>query len=469
MISTPDQRIRVFISSTLKELENERKAARDAIERLRLTPVLFELGARPYAARELYKSYLMQSHIFIGIYWQSYGWVPEGSQMSGLEDEYRLSQGMPRLIYIKTSSGGKRDERLEAMLVRMKRDDVSYRYFSDPDELRETIQDDLIVLLSERFGYRTHRYIPVPKCRLIGRESDLDTALDYIRSGIRIITITGIGGVGKTRLAIEVALKSPVEPCWVSLDAVKDDKEVIDTIARSLGVKAGQDEIIERFGDRENLLVLDCFEHVIGASAIISEMMASCPRLRCLITSRVPLRIYGEHEICLRPLPTADRSIELFVEVAKTFSPDFDLNKENSETVRRIVEKLDGLPLAIELAASRTNAYEPKDILLKLGSATELSNAQRDAPKRHKTLFDTFDWSYGLLDPKTRSLFLKLSEFPGNFTLEDAEKISDDAFDSLQTLVDNSLIIKEGDHYQILGLVRQYANRMMSENTGEAV
>src|SRR5437588_355860 len=151
VIRTPDQRLRAFVSSTLQELADERAAARDAILRLHLAPVLFELGARPHPPRQLYRAYLDQSHIFIGIYWQRYGWIAPGEEISGLEDEYRLSGDKPKLIYVKAPAP-EREERLGELLDRIRSDDnVSYKPFSSAEELRQLIEDDLMVLLSERF------------------------------------------------------------------------------------------------------------------------------------------------------------------------------------------------------------------------------------------------------------------------------------------------------------------------------
>src|SRR6516162_4226465 len=151
LIRTPDQRVRVFVSSTLTELTNERQAVRDAVTRLRLAPVMFELGARPYPPRPVYRAYLAQSQVFVGIYWQSYGWVAPGEQVSGLEDEYQLSAGLPRLIYVK-SPAPDREPRLTELLARIEDEGgVSYQHFSDPAELQQLVETDLAVLLSERF------------------------------------------------------------------------------------------------------------------------------------------------------------------------------------------------------------------------------------------------------------------------------------------------------------------------------
>jgi hypothetical protein len=151
LIRTPDQRLRIFVSSTLQELAPERDAAREAITRLNLTPVMFELGARPHPPRDLYRAYLEQSHIFVGVYWQRYGWIAPGETVSGLEDEYHLAGERPKLIYIKKPAPD-REPQLATLLKQIQADDeASYKSFRTPDELRELIQNDLALLLSERF------------------------------------------------------------------------------------------------------------------------------------------------------------------------------------------------------------------------------------------------------------------------------------------------------------------------------
>ena len=150
-IRTPDQRLRVFVSSTLKELEPERRAVRGAIERLELAPVMFELGARPHPPRELYRAYLEQSDVFVGIYWQEYGWVAPGEEVSGLEDEWRLApRDMPRLVYVKQPA--QREPRLAELMSRIRdAGSTSYTPFSDAAELAELVEADLATLLAERF------------------------------------------------------------------------------------------------------------------------------------------------------------------------------------------------------------------------------------------------------------------------------------------------------------------------------
>src|SRR5262245_28908148 len=151
LIRTPDQRLRVFVSSTLQELSDERVAAKEAIQRIRLTPVMFEMGARPHPPRDLYRAYLAQSDVFVGIYWQRYGWIAPDETVSGLEDEYLLTGQMPKLIYIKRADT--REDRLSDLIHRIQdADNVSYRPFSDASELEDLIGNDLALMLTERFS-----------------------------------------------------------------------------------------------------------------------------------------------------------------------------------------------------------------------------------------------------------------------------------------------------------------------------
>ena len=246
-IRTPDQRLRIFVSSTMKELAGARAAARTAIERLRLIPVLFELGARPYPPRDLYLAYLRQSDVFIGIYGQQYGWIAPDQEISGLEDEYLNAGGMPKLVYVQ-SPAPDRDPRLSAMLSRIQSDGLSYRGFGTSDELGTLIADDLAVLLSERFDLgdeppearRPSRPLPAPASRFIGREREKSIVRDLLTGGdARLVTLVGAGGIGKTRLALEVGsglIGKFDGVVMVPLDEVSSADLVVSSIASSLGV-----------------------------------------------------------------------------------------------------------------------------------------------------------------------------------------------------------------------------------------
>jgi hypothetical protein len=257
-IRTPDQRVRVFVSSSLQELAPERQAVRDAVTRLRLVPVMFELGARPHPPRRVYRDYLLQSQIFVGIYWQSYGWVAPGEDVSGLEDEYRLAARLPRLIYVKTPAL-QREPRLAQMLTWIRDEGgVSYRPFADASELQGLVENDLAVQLSERFELSSPSVpeqaplagiLPVPVTPLVGRDQDATVVADLVRDvGARLVTLTGPGGIGKTRLAIEAASRLGAGfgdgVRFADLAAVRAAELVPAAVAAVLGLSTSGDQVI---------------------------------------------------------------------------------------------------------------------------------------------------------------------------------------------------------------------------------
>lgn len=521
VILTPDQRLRVFVSSTLQELAPERKSARQAVERLHMAPVMFELGARPHPPRSLYRAYLEQSHIFVGIYWQSYGWVAPGEDVSGLEDEYNLSGDRPKLIYVK-SPAGERQSRLKELLDRIKADDrVSYKTFSTAAELRRLIEHDLALLLTERFestqaataheslrdedsreANQEHRFdLPVPPNPLVGRETEVATIRKLLmQSDARLVTLAGAGGIGKTRLSIEVAQQVHNEfadgACFVSLAAVSDPSLVIPTIARSLGITEGDGDVLlsnlhNYLQTRHILLVLDNFEQVTEAAASIRTLLDTAPKLKILITSREILRLYDEHVFVVPPLSLPDiryvysvtqlsqyNAIRLFIERAKAIKPEFTLTDQNSQAVAEVCSKLDGLPLAIELAAARIRLLPPQAMLSRLQSRLGLlTSGARDLPARQRTLRNTIDWSYDLLNADEQRLLARLGVFVGGCTLEAAESVCDpnsslDVLEGMMSLSDKSLVGHEEGHsgeprFVLLGAIREYALERL-EADGEA-
>ena len=326
VIRTPDQRLRVFVSSTLGELAAERRAVARAISASRLTPVLFELGARPHPPREVYQAYLAQSDVFIGLYWQRYGQLGPGMRVSGLEEEFELSSGLPRLLYVKRPAPD-REPRLADLLSRISRE-ASYRPFGTPAELARLVRDDLAVLLSERFaaarpamagpvpsaaGPRGPRRLPVSVTSLVGREQDIKEVADLVlHPGARLVTLTGPGGIGKTRLAVAVGerLRARFEAgtAFVPLDAVTRSELVLAAIGRATGAEltgAGSplQVLAEIFGDERWLLILDNLEQVVQVAGDLGELLARCPGVTILATSRTVLGLAAEREYPVPPLP----------------------------------------------------------------------------------------------------------------------------------------------------------------------
>jgi predicted ATPase len=469
VIATPDRRVRVFVSSTLEELGRERAAAREAIEALRLTPVLFELGARPHAPRSVYRAYLEQSDVFVGIYGERYGWVAPGMDVSGLEDEYRLANSKPKLIYIRRPARD-RDAQLEALIDGIRADgEVSYRGFSDPEELRRLLADDLALLLSERFQTRgepvdgrSRVAVPAPIDPFVGRAPELAELGRLVRGRVgRLVTVTGAGGVGKTRLALEVVRREresfAAGAHFVSLADVVAADDVMPAIARSLGLGTGSGDEVAALAaavrDLELLLLLDNFEHVVTAAPDVGRLLEACDRLTVVATSREPLRIRGEREFRLSPMKLPEKlgnaheldaadAVLLFVERARAASPAFALTGATRDAVAAICQRLDGLPLAIELAAARVGMLPPKAILDRLEQRLDLAAPARSTyPERQRTLRAAIDWSYDLLSADERAVYALASVFRG-FTIEALNAVAGrPTFDSLASLVDRSLIV----------------------------
>jgi predicted ATPase len=528
-IRTPDQRVRVFISSTLDELATERAAAREAIGRLRLIPVLFESGAHAHPPRELYRAYLAQSDVFVGLYWQHYGWVAPGMDISGLEDEYRLAGDRPRLIYVK-SPASKREPRLTTLLDGVRDEGVvCYQRFATPEELSELLRNDLAVLLTEHFAQarrspigastpslpavstsepprtsldqRAH-HLPGQPTPLLGRDHEVAAVCALLRrDDVRLVTLTGPGGIGKTSLAVQVAADLvdafPDGVWFVRLSALSDPALVVPTVAQTLGLREQGSQpfaeiLREHLRERRLLLVLDNFEQVVGAAPEVAALLAAAPRLRVLVTSRVSLHLRGERDFPLAPLPLPDRghlpsperltqyaAVALFVERAQAARPDFAVTAANAAAIAEICARLDGLPLALELAATRVKLLPPTALLARLSSRlTLLTGGPRDLEERQRTMRATIAWSVELLSPAERILFRRLAVFVGGCTLEAAEAVcaapegaeplAIDLLDGLGALVDQSLIqqYEEGGTPRVgmLQVVREFALERLEQS-----
>ena len=683
VILTPDQRVRVFISSTLEELAAERAAVRRAIARLHLVPVWYESGARPHPPRSMYRAYLQQSQVFVGIYWQQYGWVAPGMQISGLEDEYRLAAGKPMLLYLKLPAP-EQEPRLTAMIEDIRAaGTVSYRTFATSRELERLLADDLAVVLSERFagaaigagaelpagtvtflltdiegstrlwesgpqamevalqqhdrllaevierhggmvvisrgegdsflavfpsaisaveaagacqlqlrreawpagvtlpvrmGLHTGEvrvrggdhvdYTPINRCArvraaahgaqvlltqttcdlvarrlgggfglkrlgefrlrdlagpeliyqlthadlpadfppistlaergprplpagttsLVGREQAVDELAGLLaHPGVRLVTLTGPGGVGKTRLALAVGERAGGRfgsgAVFVPLAGVTAPELVVGGIGRAVGADlvgtgAPLQALAEQLGDGAWLLILDNLEQVIDAARDLDELLARCPGVVIMATSRTVLGLRAEREYPVPPLPlpagstamvpselTASPAVALFVDRARAVWPDFALTEGNAAAVMAICRRLDGLPLAIELAAARTRLLDPDSLLDRLSKSLDaLGTGTVDLPERQRTLRATVVWSVGLLDDTERSLLETMAVFAGGWTVEAAAEVAglteDQALDLTEALARHSLVqpdrTERGARLRMLETIRAF-------------
>ena len=511
-IRTPDQRLRVFVSSTLAELAEERAAVARAISALRLTPVLFELGARPHPPRELYRAYLTQSDIFIGLYWQRYGWIGPGMDISGLEDEFRLSHSIPRLLYVKTPAP-EREPRLTAMLDELQTEATdSYRSFRSPRELGRLVRDDLALILSERFmtadsravrsaspasttDRRGSRSLPVTSTSLIGGEHDIGEVSKLLQTPeVRLVTLPDPGGIGKTRLAIAVGEqlddRYPHGAVFVPLAAIGQPELVLPRIAAAVGAtidgaRPPLDVLVEHFAEAPSLLVLDNLEQVVDVAPELDQLLARCPGLEILATSRAVLRLRAEREYPVGPLTVpafSERTpmeqlaslpaVRLFVDRAQAVRYDFALTEDNALAVVGICRRLDGLPLAIELAAARIRLLEPDALLARLGRRLDaLGTGPVDLPERQRTLRATVEWSVGLLEDAEQHMLATLSVFVEGWTLDAAVRVSDltedRALDLLDGLAGHSLVNVDatdaGPRFRMLASVREFAAERLAD------
>jgi predicted ATPase len=458
MIRTPDQRLRVFVSSTLRELAEERVAVAQAISALRLTPVMFEQGARPHPPQAVYRAYLAQSDIFVGLYWQEYGWIGSGMEVSGLAEEFDLARFLPRLVYVKEPAPD-RDPRLTELLAHI-RDaaPLSYRHFGDGTELARLVSHDVATLLSERFAAarpavveprpRGPQPLPVGRTSLVGRGWAIQEVSGLLaRPDARLVTLTGPGGVGKTRLAVAAAERVrdrfPAGVAFVPLAGASEPGQVVTAIAREVGADLARSETALRalaglLGDERWLLLLDNLEHVVGAARDLGELLARCPGLTILATSRTVLDLRAEQEYPVPPLPlpaepatmsieelAATPAVALFVDRARAVRYDFALTERNAAAVAEICRRLEGLPLAIELAAARTRLLDPATLLARLATSLDaLGTGAMDVPPRQRTLRATVEWSVDLLDGDERSLLETTAVFVDGWTVDAAADVA---------------------------------------------
>lgn len=382
------------------------------------------------------------------------------------------------------------------------------RYFSTRDLVRDLVAiRDRLTDLQPRVPESRPSNLPGPSALLIGREKELGAAKQLLlRRDVRLVTVTGPGGIGKTHFATEVAraiaegFSSGVY--FVPLAAVSDPSLIPSAVAQTLGVHdSGGQSPAESLKDHLRsclggpmLLLIDNFEHLLAAAPLVSELLAVAPGLKILVTSRAALRVQDENEFPLPPLALPDRkalpsleglsgcpAIALFVQRAVAVKPGFALTEENASAVAEICARLDGLPLAIQLAAARIKLLSPSAMRSRLASRLQLlTSGARDLPARQQTLRQAMDWSYDLLSEAEQKLFRRLSVFAGGFTLEAAESVCDtkkdlglDLLDGMTSMVDKSLVrqieqSEEEPRFEMLETIREYGLEQLAASAEEA-
>jgi predicted ATPase/DNA-binding SARP family transcriptional activator len=390
-----------------------------------------------------------------------------------------LHEGATRRLMRSYANAGRRQRALEAF--EQLRAGLLAAYAADPDsETRRLYRELLAGAAADDNGDRTPG-LPLALTSFVGRERELGEVARLL-ARTRLLTITGPGGSGKTRLALEAGTREPGEVRLAELAPLADPALLPTTVAAGLGVRLPSDAdpvegLIRAIGEHELLLVLDNCEHVVAAAAeLAAAVLARCPGLRILATSREPLHIAGE--VAWRApslsLPAADsdplasEAVSLFVDRATAASPQLELRAEDIDAAATICRRLDGMPLAIELAAARIRHLSPAQLAERLGTALDvLGTGSRTALDRQQTLRATLDWSYALLDDDERALFATLSVFAGEFDIEAAEAVGGESLDVLGRLVDKSLVLvdRAGDkvRYRLLETFRQYGREHLAD------
>jgi predicted ATPase/DNA-binding XRE family transcriptional regulator len=368
---------------------------------------------------------------------------------------------------------------------------------SQQDRIRFETAARMPAVLADTHGIRSAG-LPSQLTPFIGRERELEEVRHrLLHPDVRLLSLTGPGGIGKTRLGLEVAGRVLDQfadgVCFVALAPISDSTLVLSAIAQALQVKQGARQSVvyaleEYLRERQLLLVLDNFERLLEAGPPLAQLLAACPRLKVLLTSRVVLCLQGEHTYEVSPLTLATAGnrpspeelgwydgIRLFLQRAQAANSRFTITTENAAAVIELCRRLDGLPLAIELAAARVRLLSPEAVLARLGNRLGLlTGGARDLPHRQRTLRATLDWSYDLLSIAERPLFARLAVFVGGWTLETAEAVCDVGNDAevlqhMSALVHKSLVQQQANinhepRFTMLETVREYALERLEEN-----
>jgi predicted ATPase len=329
--------------------------------------------------------------------------------------------------------------------------------------------------------------LPAPLTNLVGVEATLNTLLRlFSHEDVRLLTLLGPGGIGKTRLSVEVARKMECDACFVDLSTLRDPSRVGTYIANALGILNGNIATIKStLRDHDFLLILDNFEQIYPARSLVTELLAGLPQLKIIVTSRSSLNIYGEHEFVVPPLAITSidiikdqqlwaqsPAVSLFVQRAQTISPNFSLNNENIEEITELCQRLEGLPLAIELAAYQIKYLSPRAMLSRLQNnlLKFFDQNVKCMPPQQQTLRAAFDWSFDLLPPDVQVLFDRLSSLKSTFTLEEAQSLYPgiDLQPKLVMLVNHSLLEQHvgpngESRFQMLDMAREYAHERLSK------
>jgi predicted ATPase len=326
----------------------------------------------------------------------------------------------------------------------------------------------------------SQKNLPTPLTNIVGAETTVQNLSRLLmREDVRLLTLLGPGGIGKTRLSIELAHRWEADTCFVDLSSTGDAADVPATIAASFGIKDATLPALKKLlKNREFLLILDNFERLLPARKLVSDLLAASPLLKIIVTSRTALQIYGEHEFVIPPLTTADietvkgqqlwaqaSAVTLFVQRAQAVNPHFSLNNENVEVVAELCQRMEGLPLAIELTAYQCKYYSPQ-VLLNLSShrLDFLSQGSQRLPPHQQSMRAMLDWSFDLLTKEQQEFFCQLATFSGNFTLDDVRAACSTCNVEilLTTLIDHSLLeqtssLESTPRFKMLGIIREYA------------